>query len=144
MTIGHPIFLYKVTKNNIFLKEYSDSSSKKIEVEIIKMIKLLCKFFFFNFGKEVGFSLFWHFRIVIFNVWNQFVLAEITDEGSLPEIPSLSLLLIKSDLKCCIHLSRSPFLYCNFLVSVSESPRAHTRVVRKIRRHSIYSSKSFQ
>ena len=40
-----------------------------------------------------------------------------------------SILLIKSDIKWCIHLSRSLFLYFNYLVSVTaggpESPRGH-------------------
>ena len=35
----------------------------------------------------------------------------ITDEGSVPEMRIWSILLIKSDLKWCIHLSRSLFLY---------------------------------
>ena len=34
-----------------------------------------------------------------------------TDEGSVPEMRIWSILLIKSDLKWCIHLSRSLFLY---------------------------------
>ena len=40
-----------------------------------------------------------------------------------------SILLIKSELKWCIHLSRSLFLYFNYLMSVttgrSGSPRGH-------------------
>ena len=40
-----------------------------------------------------------------------------------------SIILIKSDKKWCIHLSRSLFLYFNYLVSVTaggpESPRGH-------------------
>ena len=35
----------------------------------------------------------------------------ITDEGSVPEMRIWSILLIKSDLKWCTHLSRSLFLY---------------------------------
>ena len=46
-----------------------------------------------------------------FNVWNPFVWLRITDEGSLPEMRIWSILLIKSDLKWCIHLSRSLFSY---------------------------------
>ena len=41
-----------------------------------------------------------------------FVWLRITDEGSLPEMRIWSILLIKSDLKWCIHLSRGLFLYC--------------------------------
>ena len=53
----------------------------------------------------------------------------ITDEGSLPEMRIWSILLIISDLKWCIYLSRSLFPYFNFLVSVTaggpRSPRGH-------------------
>ena len=58
-------------------------------------------------------SLIWHFRAIIFNVWNHFAWLRITDEGSLPEMHIWSILLIKSDLKWCLHLSRSLFSYCN-------------------------------
>ena len=37
----------------------------------------------------------------------------ITDEGSVPEMRIWSILLIQSDLKWCIHLSKSLFLYYN-------------------------------
>ena len=42
---------------------------------------------------------------------NYFVWPRITDEGSVPEMRIWSILLIKSDLKWCIHVSRSLFLY---------------------------------
>ena len=58
-----------------------------------------------------GFSLIWHFWAIIFKVWNHFVWLRITDEGSLPEMRIWSISLIKSDLKGCIHLSRSLFSY---------------------------------
>ena len=45
--------------------------------------------------------------IVTFNVIN--VNCNVTDEGSVPEMRIWSILLIKSDLKWCIHLSRSLF-----------------------------------
>ena len=52
-----------------------------------------------------------------------------TDEGSVPEMRIWSILLIQSDLKWCIYLSRSLFLYPNYLVSVTAggpaSPRGH-------------------
>ena len=58
-----------------------------------------------------------------------FVWLRITDEGSLPELRLWSILLIESDLKWCIHLSRSLHLYFNYLVSVTAggpvSPRGH-------------------
>ena len=46
-----------------------------------------------------------------FNLLNYYVWPRITDEVSLPEMGIWSILLIKSDLKWCIHLSRSLFLY---------------------------------
>ena len=62
---------------------------------------------------------------------NYFVWLRITDEGSVPEMRIWSILLIKSDIKWCIHLRRSLFLYFNFLVSVTaggpESPRVHMK-----------------
>ena len=64
------------------------------------------------------------------NFWTYFVWLRITDEGSVPEMRIWSILLIQSDLKWCIHLSRSLFL-CFKLLSechcwwTRESPRAH-------------------
>ena len=50
-------------------------------------------------------------------------------KASVPEMRIWSILLIISDLKWCIHLSRSLFLYFNYLVSVTaggpKSPRGH-------------------
>ena len=63
------------------------------------------------------------------NNLDYFVWLRITDEGSVPEMRIWSVLLIESDLKWCIHLSRSLFLYFNYLVSVTAggqvSPRGH-------------------
>ena len=48
----------------------------------------------------------------------------ITDEGSVPEMRVWSISLIKSDLKWCIHLSRSLFFNFNYLMSVTaDGPR---------------------
>ena len=47
--------------------------------------------------------------IVIYYIY--YMLSRITDEGSLPEMRTWSILLIKSDLKWCIHLSRSLFIF---------------------------------
>ena len=44
---------------------------------------------------------------------NYFIRLRITDEGSVPEISIWSILLIKSDLKWCIHLSRCLFYIRN-------------------------------
>ena len=53
-----------------------------------------------------------HFWASIFqSCINYPVWLRITDEGSVPEMHIWSILLIKSDLNWCIHLSRSLFLY---------------------------------
>ena len=54
-----------------------------------------------------GFSLFRHFLASLFNFLNYFDWLRITDEGSVSEMRIWSILLIKPDLKWCIHLSRS-------------------------------------
>ena len=57
-----------------------------------------------------------HFCDIIFRPFcNYFAWLRITDEGSVPEMRIWSILLINSDLKWCIHLSRSLFLYFNHL-----------------------------
>ena len=62
---------------------------------------------------------------------NYFVWLRIIDEGSVPELRIWSILLIKSDLKWCIHLSRSLFMYFNYLVSLTavgpRSPQGHMK-----------------
>ena len=52
-----------------------------------------------------------------FQLLNYFVWSRITDEGSLPEKRLWSILLIKSDVKWFIHLSRSLFLYLLFIAA---------------------------
>ena len=51
------------------------------------------------------------FGLSLFNFLNYIVWLRITEEGSVPEMRIWSILLIISDLKWCIHLSRSLFLY---------------------------------
>ena len=53
--------------------------------------------------------LFGSFGTSFSNFLNNFVWLRITDEGSVPEIRNWYILLIKSDLKWCIHLGRSLF-----------------------------------
>ena len=53
------------------------------------------------------------FGLSLFNFLNYIVWPRITEEGSVPEMGIWSILLIVSDLKWCIHLSRSLFLYFN-------------------------------
>ena len=47
----------------------------------------------------------------LFNFFNYFVWLRITDEGSVPEMCIWSILLMKSDLKWCIHRSWSLFIF---------------------------------
>ena len=54
----------------------------------------------------------------------------ITDEGSVLEMHKGSIFLIKSDLKWCIHLSRSLFLYRPILLHVSSrSDKNSVRII---------------
>ena len=70
-----------------------------------------------------------HIVVIFFILLNHIDWLRITDEGSVLEMCKLSILLIKSNSKWCIHLHRSRFLNFNFLVSVTaggpESPRGH-------------------
>ena len=49
------------------------------------------------------------FGLSLFNFLNYIVWQRITEEGSVPEMRIWSIVLIISDLKWCIHLSRSLF-----------------------------------
>ena len=51
---------------------------------------------------------------IIFQLYNYFLWLRITDEGSIPEMRIWSILLIKSDLKWCIHFRRSLYLYFHY------------------------------
>ena len=65
------------------------------------------------------------FGISRYNVWNYFVWLRITDEGSVPEMRIWSILLFKSDLKWCIHLTRGLFIppqWISKLRCILESP----------------------
>ena len=65
-----------------------------------------------------GFSLYLGtFGCQFSTIYNYFVWLRITDEGSVPEMRIWSIWLIQSDLKWCIHLSISLFLYCNISIS---------------------------
>ena len=59
----------------------------------------------------LGFACFGNWLASFFKFLNYFVWLRITDEGSVPDMRIWSILLIKSDIKWCIHLSRSLFLY---------------------------------
>ena len=53
---------------------------------------------------QFGFSFFWYFCDISFHLFKLLCWLRITDEGSDPEMRIWSLLLMKSDLKWCIHL----------------------------------------
>ena len=78
-----------------------------------------------------GFNLFLGtFGISIFNNFNYFLWQRITDEGSVPEMRIWSILLILSDLKWCLHLSKSLFFVFQLLGEchcwwTKKSPMAH-------------------
>ena len=59
----------------------------------------------------------WALLGILFNFLNYFVWLRITDEGSVPEMRIWSISLIQSDLKWCIHLSRSLFFNCKKTLS---------------------------
>ena len=63
-----------------------------------------------------GFSLFWHFWDISFQLLKLLLWLRTTDEGSVPEMRIWSILFIKSDLKWCIHLGRSLFLYFTLFI----------------------------
>ena len=72
------------------------------------------------------------FLALLFNVFNFFVWLRITDEGSVPEMRIWSILLIYSDLKWCIYLSRSLYLNliektANLFTKVFVTPKSLTK-----------------
>ena len=58
-----------------------------------------------------GFSLLRHFLAFTFKLLIHFVWLRITDDGLVPEMRIWSILVIKSDIKWCIHFRRSLLLY---------------------------------
>ena len=74
-------------------------------------------------------QLFGTFGALLLHVLNYIVWLMITDEGSVPKMRIWSILLIKSDLKWCIHLSISLFIFQLLgewhCWSTRESLRAH-------------------
>ena len=76
---------------------------------VLNLIEIIILWVYYTI--PFGLSLFRHFWTSLDNFWNYFVWLRITKEGSVPEMRIWSILLIKSELKWCIHLSRSLFLY---------------------------------
>ena len=101
---------------------------ESIKFSMIKLFEIVILWVYYTI--PFGFSLFfWHVWDISYQLLKLLVWLRTTDEGSVPEMRIWSILLIKSDLKWCIHLSRSLFLYFNYLMSVTaggpESPRGH-------------------
>ena len=96
---------------------------------MLKFIKIVILWIYYMASLLASAS-FGAFVTYLFNFLNYFVWLRITDEGFVPEMRIWSILLMKSDLKWCIHLDL--FLYFNHfthLVSVTvggpESPWGH-------------------
>ena len=75
----------------------------------LKLIEIIILWVYYTI--PFGLSFFRYFLALFFNFFNYFLWLRITDEGSIPEMRIWSILLIKSDLKWCIHLSKSLYLY---------------------------------
>ena len=76
---------------------------------VIKLIKIVILWVYYTI--PVGFGFFGHFWDNTFQFLKLLFWLRITDEGSVPKMRIWSILLIQSDSKWCIHLSRSLFLY---------------------------------
>ena len=116
---------------------------------VLKLTEIIISWVYYTIPN--GFSLFRHFSASLINFLNYFVWLRITDEGLVPEMRIWFILLIKSDLKWCIHLSRSLFFVCQLLGEchcwwTRESPMAHVakfygrlRLIRSVLRASKFS-----
>ena len=71
-----------------------------------------------NFEFRCPRAILFHTEVLYKWFLNYFVWLRITDEGSVPEMCIWSILLIKSDLKWCIDLRRSLFLYSNSVAHI--------------------------
>ena len=65
------------------------------KISVLKLIEIVILWVYYTI--PFGFSLFWHFRAIIFNFWIHIVWLRITDDGSLPEMRIWSILIIESD-----------------------------------------------
>ena len=94
---------------------------------VLKLMEIVILWVYYTI--PFGFSFFRHFFLALFfNFYNNFLWLRITDEGLVPEMSIWSILLIQSNLKWCIHLSRSLYLYTTSLrVITSGPPTARTR-----------------
>ena len=86
---------------------------------VLKFIEIVILWIYYIASLLVSAS-YLYFYDIYFQFLNYFVWLRITDEGSVPQMRIWSILLMKSDLKWCIHLDL--FLYFNhftYLVSVT-------------------------
>ena len=74
---------------------------------MIKLFEIVILWVYYTI--PLCFSLFWHVWDLSFQLLKLLLWQRTTDEGLVPEMRIWSILLIKSDLKWCIHLSRSLF-----------------------------------
>ena len=77
------------------------------KLSVIKLFQIVILWVYYTI--PFGFSLFWHVWDISFLLLKLLLWLRTTDEGSVPEMRIWSILLIKSDLKWCIHISRSLF-----------------------------------
>ena len=92
------------------------TESDLFKFSVLKLVEIVILWVYYTI--LFGFNLFWHVWEISFQLLTILFWLRITDEGSVPEMRIWSILLIQSDLKWCIHLSRSLFLYFNYLVSL--------------------------
>ena len=128
VTAGGPVFPGG-TCSQVLRSTSVDSQrfeSIKIQFSVLKFIEILILWIYYMTFILASAS-FGTFVTSLFNLLNYFVWLRITDEGSVTEMRIWSILLMKFDLKWCIHLDL--FLYFNLfthLVSVTaggpESP----------------------
>ena len=76
---------------------------------VLKLIKIVISWVYYTI--PFGFSLFCFFVDITFQLVKLLFWLRIIDECPVPEIHIWSILFIKSDLKWCIHLSRSLILF---------------------------------
>ena len=124
-------FMFLFTELRLSVNSENDRNDNLIHVastfsvlELIEIVLILWVYY----TMPLGFILYGHFLgASIYNIWNYFVWFTITNEGSVPSMRIWFILLIKSDLKWFIHLSRSILSYFNFLVSVTADGPVSTR-----------------
>ena len=122
---------------------------------VLKLIEIVISWALLH-GIPFGFSFFWYFWDISFQLLNYFVWLRITDGGSVPEMRIRAILLMKSDVKWCIHLDF--FFIFQPLHSLGEchcwwareSLRAHAakfygrlQLIRSVSRASIFSVLKF-